>query len=211
MGDQSPNLPGNGALDRICPVSIAVGDTTHAPMGAVAYTLRKLLRLALDIVLSSSDKPLRLVAALGIVVSMVAVGVTELQSDSLLARGYHGSGHTSLIASMWLLAGVMLFCMGIIGLLLAASLKVSSSGRFLSYASVGTCDLLCGEISHLCGARKPTIRSAYFSWDTSRCRSAIPARCAAQNKGRRRNSPHPCPRPQGPYRTRIRRRSGDRC
>lgn len=84
--------------------------------GKSSYTLRKLLRLALDIMLSYSDKPLRLVATLGIIVSMIALAMTGFS----LYRYLHGdvtvAGYTSLIASMWLLAGVILFCMGIIGL-----------------------------------------------------------------------------------------------
>ena len=84
--------------------------------GGSSYTLRKLLKLALDIMLSYSDKPLRLVATTGIVISLVALVMTAFS----LYRYLHGdvtvAGYTSLIASMWLLAGVMLFCMGIIGL-----------------------------------------------------------------------------------------------
>jgi dolichol-phosphate mannosyltransferase len=84
--------------------------------GGSSYTLRKLLKLALDIMLSYSDKPLRLVATTGIVISLVALAMTAFS----LYRYLHGdvtvAGYTSVIASMWLLAGVMLFCMGIIGL-----------------------------------------------------------------------------------------------
>lgn len=84
--------------------------------GGSSYTLRKLLKLALDIMLSYSDKPLRLVATTGIVISLVAIAMTAFS----LYRYLHGdvtvAGYTSLIASMWLLAGVLLFCMGIIGL-----------------------------------------------------------------------------------------------
>jgi len=84
--------------------------------GGSSYTLKKLLKLALDIMLSYSDKPLRLVATAGIVISLIALVMTAFS----LYRYLHGdvtvAGYTSLIASMWLLAGVMLFCMGIIGL-----------------------------------------------------------------------------------------------
>jgi glycosyltransferase involved in cell wall biosynthesis len=84
--------------------------------GGSSYTLRKLVKLALDIMLSYSDKPLRLVATAGIVISLIALVMTGFS----LYRYLHGdvtvAGYTSLIASMWLLAGVMLFCMGIIGL-----------------------------------------------------------------------------------------------
>jgi dolichol-phosphate mannosyltransferase len=84
--------------------------------GGSSYTLKKLVKLALDIMLSYSDKPLRLVATAGIVISLIALAMTAFS----LYRYIHGdvtvAGYTSVIASMWLLAGVMLFCMGIIGL-----------------------------------------------------------------------------------------------
>jgi len=84
--------------------------------GGSSYTLRKLVKLGLDIMLSYSDKPLRLVATTGIVISLAALVMTGFS----LYRYLHGdvtvAGYTSLIASMWLLAGVLLFCMGIIGL-----------------------------------------------------------------------------------------------
>jgi dolichol-phosphate mannosyltransferase len=84
--------------------------------GGSSYTLKKLVKLGLDTMLSYSDKPLRLVATAGIVISLIALVMTGFS----LYRYLHGdvtvAGYTSLIASMWLLAGVMLFCMGIIGL-----------------------------------------------------------------------------------------------
>jgi len=115
MGDQSRFFPVMVRWTGFRTTSIPVRHDARADGGS-SYSLRKLMRLALDIVLSSSDKPLRLVAALGIVVSIVALVITVFS----LYRYLHGdiavAGYTSLIASMWLLAGVMLFCMGIIGL-----------------------------------------------------------------------------------------------
>jgi dolichol-phosphate mannosyltransferase len=115
MGDRSRFFPVMVRWTGFRSTSIPVQHDARAE-GESAYSLRKLLRLALDIVLSSSDKPLRLVALLGILVSIAALGMTGYS----LARYLHGdvtvAGYTSLIASMWLLAGVVLFCMGIIGL-----------------------------------------------------------------------------------------------
>jgi dolichol-phosphate mannosyltransferase len=114
-----------GGSARIFPMAVRwTGfDLTSIPVqhdargdGDSAYTWKKLLRLALDIILASSDKPLRLVAAMGIAVSVVAIAVT-VYSVLLYVRGNVSvAGYTSLIASMWLLAGITLFCMGIVGL-----------------------------------------------------------------------------------------------
>jgi dolichol-phosphate mannosyltransferase len=115
MGDQSRFFPVMVRWTGFRRTSIPVQHDARGNGGS-AYTLRKLMHLALDIILSYSDKPLRLVAALGIFVSVIALGITGFS----LYRYVHGdvtvAGYTSVIASMWLLAGVMLFCMGVIGL-----------------------------------------------------------------------------------------------
>jgi dolichol-phosphate mannosyltransferase len=115
MGDRSRFFPVLVRWTGFRATSVAVRHDARAE-GRSSYSLRKLLRLALDIVLSSSDKPLRLVALLGIVVSIVAIGMTGYSLVRYLKGDVTVAGYTSVIASMWLLAGVILFCMGIIGL-----------------------------------------------------------------------------------------------
>jgi dolichol-phosphate mannosyltransferase len=115
MGDRSRFFPVLVRWTGFRATSIAVRHDARSE-GRSSYSLRKLLRLALDIMLSSSDKPLRLVALLGIVVSIVAIGMTGYSLVRYLKGDVTVAGYTSLIASMWLLAGVILFCMGIIGL-----------------------------------------------------------------------------------------------
>jgi polyisoprenyl-phosphate glycosyltransferase len=115
MGDPSPFFPIMVRWTGFRTTSIPVQHDARGD-GESAYTLRKLARLALETVLSHSDKPLRLVAALGLIVSLVALGITAFSVLRYLHGDVTVAGYTSIIASMWLLAGVMLFCMGIIGL-----------------------------------------------------------------------------------------------
>jgi glycosyltransferase involved in cell wall biosynthesis len=115
MGDQSRFFPVMVRWTGFRTTSIPVQHDARGE-GRSAYTLRKLLRLAFDIILSYSDKPLRLVAALGIIVSLIALGMTVFSLLRYLHGDVNVAGYTSVIASMWLLAGVTLFCMGIIGL-----------------------------------------------------------------------------------------------
>jgi len=115
MGDQSRFFPVMVRWTGFKETSIPVVHDARSD-GKSSYTLRKLARLALEIVLSHSDKPLRLVAALGIFVSLVAVGMTVFSLFRYVRGDVSVAGYTSVIASMWLLAGVTLFCMGIIGL-----------------------------------------------------------------------------------------------
>jgi len=115
MGDSSRFFPVMVRWTGFRRASVPVQHDARSD-GRSAYTWRKLMRLGLDIILSNSDKPLRLVAVAGIVISMIALGISVYS----LFRYLHGdigiAGYTSLIASMWLLAGIILFCMGMIGL-----------------------------------------------------------------------------------------------
>jgi polyisoprenyl-phosphate glycosyltransferase len=115
MGDQSRFFPVMVRWTGFKATSIPVLHDARND-GQSSYTLRKLARLALEIVLSHSDKPLRLVAALGIFVSLIALGMTAFSVLRYVRGDVTVAGYTSVIASMWLLAGITLFCMGIIGL-----------------------------------------------------------------------------------------------
>ena len=115
MGDQSRFFPVMVRWTGFRRTSVPVQHDARGNGGS-AYTLRKLLRLALDIILSYSDKPLRVVAALGLFVSVIALGMTAFSLYRYLHGDVSVAGYTSVIASMWLLAGVTLFCMGVIGL-----------------------------------------------------------------------------------------------
>ena len=115
MGDRSRFFPVMVRWTGFRRTSVPVQHDARSNGGS-SYSLRKLFKLALDIMLSYSDKPLRLVATLGIIVSMIALAMTGFSLYRYLRGDVTVAGYTSLIASMWLLAGVMLFCMGIIGL-----------------------------------------------------------------------------------------------
>ena len=93
-------------------------DVEHAarPEGKTSYNLRKLFNLALDICLAYSDKPLRMAVGTGFVVSLIGfvfAGVT-------LVQAFRGEiqvlGYASLIVSLWVLAGLMIVIMGVVGL-----------------------------------------------------------------------------------------------
>lgn len=100
--------------------SIALVPVQHAarPVGKSAYSVGKLLRLALSIVLSYSDKPLRLVVKLGFAFSLLAWLIVALAVYRYSVGDIAVAGFTSIIASIWLVGGVMIFCIGIAGLYL---------------------------------------------------------------------------------------------
>lgn len=84
--------------------------------GKSSYNFRKLLRLALDIILAYSDKPLRLTVKAGLAIS----GSAFLFALYTLLRALRGEiavmGYASLIVSIWFFSGLIIFILGIVGL-----------------------------------------------------------------------------------------------
>jgi len=96
----------------------AILDVEHAarPEGKTSYNLRRLFNLALDICLAYSDKPLRMAVGTGFVVSLIGfvfAGFTVVQA---LRGEIQVLGYASLMVSLWVLAGLMIFIMGVVGL-----------------------------------------------------------------------------------------------
>ena len=84
--------------------------------GKTTYSFSKLVRLALDIVLSYSDKPLEIVAVTGGIISIASLlfGVITLIryfNHNIVVQGY-----TSLLLSIWFLSGLIMATLGIVGL-----------------------------------------------------------------------------------------------
>ena len=80
------------------------------------YDLKKSLSLALDIILAFSDKPIRLVIKLGFIISLISFIIGIYYTILWLNGGIIVLGYTSLIVSTWLLSGIILSTLGVIGL-----------------------------------------------------------------------------------------------
>lgn len=96
--------------------------------GRSSYSFGQLLRLATGIILSYSDKPLRLVVRLGLAFSALAFGMVVLSIYRLLNGDVEVAGFTSIVASIWLVGGASIFCLGILGLYLGR-MFVDAKGR----------------------------------------------------------------------------------
>lgn len=84
--------------------------------GKTSYNFKRLLNLALDICLAYSDKPLRMVVGTGFVISFLgfifaAITIMQALRGEILVLGY-----ASLIVSTWLLSGLVIFIIGVVGL-----------------------------------------------------------------------------------------------
>jgi glycosyltransferase involved in cell wall biosynthesis len=84
--------------------------------GASSYNLKRLINLALDIILAYSDKPIRLLIKTGLFISGISVLVAFIYFIKWLKGDVLVLGYTSLIISIWLLSGIILSTLGIIGL-----------------------------------------------------------------------------------------------
>jgi len=84
--------------------------------GKSSYSFRQLARLSLDVILASSDKPLRLTVKLGILIALLAFVYAILNVFRYFSGEIEVMGWTSLIISIWFLAGVIIILIGIVGL-----------------------------------------------------------------------------------------------
>lgn len=90
----------------------------HAPRptGSSAYTLGRMVNLALDVILTASDKPIRLAVKLGLLISGAAFLMVPITLWRYLTGRIWEPGYTSLIMSIWFFSGLLLCGLGVVGL-----------------------------------------------------------------------------------------------
>lgn len=94
-------------------IPIAHNSRSH---GKSSYSLNKLLNLALEIILTHSDKPLRIMMKAGFLVTFLAFGLGLIFLCLNLMGKIKVSGFTSVIVSISFFSGIILFFLGILGL-----------------------------------------------------------------------------------------------
>ena len=82
--------------------------------GESKYPLKKMLAFAIDGITSFSVKPLRLITNAGIVVFLISLVMLLYTLISWIA-GHTVAGWTSTLASIWMLGGIQLLSLGVIG------------------------------------------------------------------------------------------------
>ena len=82
--------------------------------GESKYPLKKMLAFAADGITSFSVKPIRMVFSLGVVVFLVSLVMLVY---ALIAKltGHTSAGWTSLMGSIWLIGGIQLLSLGVVG------------------------------------------------------------------------------------------------
>lgn len=82
--------------------------------GESKYPFRRMLSFAMDGITSFSVRPLRMIAAAGIVIGCLSV-IGLLYAVISKLCGVAVSGWTAIVCSIWLLGGIQLFCTGVVG------------------------------------------------------------------------------------------------
>ncbi len=82
--------------------------------GESKYPLKKMIAFALDGITSFSVKPLKLISNLGILISVLSIFGLLYALISYFS-GQAVSGWTAIVGSIWLLGGLQMLCIGVVG------------------------------------------------------------------------------------------------
>ena len=82
--------------------------------GESKYPLKKMLAFAFDGITSFSIKPIRIIASLGLLIFLLSLSMLLWSLISKLV-GATVDGWTSTVAAIWMIGGIQLLCLGVIG------------------------------------------------------------------------------------------------
>ena len=107
-----------GPLIRYLGFRSCVIDVKHSNRfaGKSSYTIVRLLRLSIDIILSTSNKLLYLTVKLGFTVSMISFMLALYNIIAKITGIIQVAGYTTTVFSIWFVGGLILLVLGIIGL-----------------------------------------------------------------------------------------------
>lgn len=84
--------------------------------GESSYTFSKLFQLAGDVIISNSNKPLRMITSLGFVVSFLSFAIAIYNILSFYMGFIKVPGFTTTVFSIWFVGGLILTVLGVIGI-----------------------------------------------------------------------------------------------
>lgn len=84
--------------------------------GTTSYSLAKLIKLTGDVILSNSNKPLKLTVKFGFAISILSFLLALYNVFAHFAGIITVEGFTTTIFSIWFVGGLILFVLGIVGL-----------------------------------------------------------------------------------------------
>ena len=107
-----------GSLIHLLGFKSTTIDVVHSERGEgkSSYTLRKLLHLSADIILSNSNKPLKMTSWLGFGMAALSFLLALYNVIAKLAGIVEIPGYTSTVFSIWFVGGLILSVLGVVGL-----------------------------------------------------------------------------------------------
>jgi len=137
MGDSMRNF--NSMIHwvgfKTCAINVTHGSREE---GESSYSFKKGLELAINTMLSFSDRPLRLTVQLGFIISFSSFLLGLIYLARALAGGISVLGYASLIISIWFLSGIIVFILGIIGLYIGKTFeKVKNRPLYIIDEEIG--------------------------------------------------------------------------
>ena len=112
---QEVNLFLRGIVPQIgYKTSIAYYERNERVAGESKYPLKKMLNFAIDGITSFSVKPLKMITSLGFIITMISI-LIMVYAIIVKIIGNAVSGWTFIICSIWLIGGIQMLCLGIIG------------------------------------------------------------------------------------------------
>lgn len=110
------NLFLRGIIPQIgYPNDIVYYERKERVAGKSKYPLKKMLQFALEGITSFSVQPLKLISNVGIAIALFSV-VGLLYALISYLMGVAVPGWTAIVGSVWLLGGIQLFCLGVVGI-----------------------------------------------------------------------------------------------
>jgi len=93
-------------------------DVKHAERfeGKTSYSFSKLLQLTFDVILSNSNKPLKITVKLGFYISIFSFFLALYNIVAHFVGIIKVDGFTTTVFSIWFMGGLILFVLGIVGL-----------------------------------------------------------------------------------------------
>ena len=98
--------------------SFVLADHGTRHSGEPSYTLRKRIKLASDIILSFSERPLKFAIGLGLLISSISILLAVWVAYGTFKWGYSVLGWSSVIVSILFSSGIILVVLGLIGIYL---------------------------------------------------------------------------------------------
>ncbi|MCU0388360.1 MAG: hypothetical protein MUE71_07105 [Chitinophagaceae bacterium] len=87
--------------------------------GSSTYSLLKKIDMAINQIVSFSSKPLIIIFYLGLFVTFISICYASKIIYNKLVIGIPVDGWTSIIVSIWIIGGIVIFCIGFLGIYLS--------------------------------------------------------------------------------------------